>query len=58
LINCLYFRAQWRERERLESAEAMRVRRHLANCQRCLAYDRQMRTAGHKFKDLSVKDRH
>jgi anti-sigma factor RsiW len=52
MINCLHFRAQWRERGRLESVDAMRVRRHLAVCQRCQAYEQQMRTMGHRLKVL------
>jgi hypothetical protein len=43
MINCLHFRARWRERDQLTSVDSMRIRRHLAVCQRCQAFDQQMR---------------
>jgi predicted anti-sigma-YlaC factor YlaD len=53
MVNCLHFRAQWRERDRLSSVDTMRIRRHLAVCQRCRAYDQQMRTSGYSLKTLA-----
>jgi hypothetical protein len=52
MINCVHFRAQWSEREQLNPTDTMRMRRHLAACERCQAFDQQMRTAGHSPKGL------
>jgi anti-sigma factor RsiW len=43
MVNCMHFRMQWDERERLDPTDTMRMRRHLAACERCQAYDQQMR---------------
>jgi hypothetical protein len=53
MINCVHFRAHWSEREQLDPVDSMRIRRHLAVCQRCQAFDQQMRTAGHHVKGLA-----
>ncbi|HEX5056956.1 MAG TPA: hypothetical protein VFX02_10715 [Gammaproteobacteria bacterium] len=50
MINCLHFRTNWNERDQLGPVDRMRIRRHLAVCQRCQAYDQQMRTGGHRLK--------
>jgi anti-sigma factor RsiW len=42
MINCVHFRTQWEERDRLDATDTMRMRRHLAACERCQAYDQQM----------------
>jgi hypothetical protein len=57
MINCLHFRANWAEREQLSPVDRMRIRRHLAVCQRCQAYDQQMRTAGHRLKGAASGDK-
>jgi hypothetical protein len=44
MINCVHFRAQWSEYERLDPTDTMRMRRHLAACERCQAFDQQMRS--------------
>jgi hypothetical protein len=44
MINCVHFRAQWNEYEQLNPTDTMRMRRHLAACERCQAFDQQMRT--------------
>ena len=43
MINCVHFRAQWAEFDRLDPTDTMRIRRHLTVCQRCRAYDQKMR---------------
>lgn len=57
MINCLHFRANWSERERLDPTDSMRMRRHLAVCQRCQAYDQLMKTGGHRIKGATPKER-
>ena len=56
MINCVHFRAQWHEYERLNPTDTMRMRRHLAACERCQAFDQQMRTAGYDSKDLTATE--
>ncbi len=56
MINCVHFRAQWSEREQLDPADTMRIRRHLAACERCQAFDQQMRTAGYDSKGLTATE--
>lgn len=56
MVNCLHFRAHWNERDRLDPAASMRMRRHLAACQRCQAFDQQMRTGGHRLKGLAASE--
>lgn len=53
MINCVHFRAHWSERDRLDPVDTMRIRRHLAVCQRCQAFDQQMRTGGHSRKGFA-----
>jgi predicted anti-sigma-YlaC factor YlaD len=43
MINCVHFRAQWSEYEKLDPTDTMRIRRHLSVCPRCRAYDMKMR---------------
>jgi hypothetical protein len=50
MMNCLHFRTNWSERDQLDPVDRVRIRRHLAVCQRCQAYDQQMRTDGHRLK--------
>lgn len=57
MINCLHFRTNWSERDRLDPVDKMRIRRHLAVCQRCQAYDQQMRTGGHRLKGAAAGEK-